>query len=162
PYEVFPGKSVAFLNQLAEKASREKSAFITTADCIKQFIRQTGLPEIFLRDQQALYYEDVVQSFRKQVIGQDNACQAAAQVVITFKAGMNDSNRPLGVMLFCGPTGVGKTELARAIARYIFGHGELAQQRLVRLDLSEYSDPGAAKRLMLGPDGEPSELIKRV
>jgi ATP-dependent Clp protease ATP-binding subunit ClpC len=76
---------------------------------------------------------------------------------------LNDPNRPLGVLLFCGPTGVGKTELARAIARYFFGAGKQPEEvRLVRLDMSEYSGWNGAQRLLAGSDGEPSDLIKRM
>ncbi len=168
PYQAFPGKSVAFLNDLADRAARNRQSLIAASDVIGQFIRQTGLPEMFLRDELPLDYANVLEAFRKQVIGQDSACQTAAHLVTTFKAGLNDPNRPLGVLLFCGPTGVGKTEMARAIARYFFGHGERSgptdrpEGRLVRLDLSEYSHLGAAQRLVLGPDGEPSEFIKKV
>ena len=100
-----------------------------------QFVRQTGLPELFLRDDVTLDRAEALEAFRKQVIGQDEPCQAAADLVVTFKAGLNDPNRPVGVLLFCGPTGVGKRELARALARYFFGHGE-DTRRLVRLDKS--------------------------
>src|SRR5687767_10596300 len=75
-----------------------------------------------------------------------------------FKSGLNDPRRPAGVFLFCGPTGVGKTELARLLAEYFFGHGEKAD-RLLRLDMSEYSGWGAARRLVSRPDGAPSDFI---
>lgn len=165
PYQAFPGKVVFFLNDLAERAARGTAKTITTQDVIAQFVRQTGLPETFLREEIPLAYDDVLTAFRDQVIGQEAPCAAAAQLVITFKAGLNDPQRPLGVLLFCGPTGVGKTELARAIARYFFGHGEQQGEksdRLVRLDLSEYAGWGAAQRLLVAPDGEPSEFIKQV
>lgn len=162
PYDVFPGKAVSFLHQLAEKAAKEKNSALSAGDCVSLFIRQTGLPEIFMRDEQLLSYESVAEEFRARVIGQPSACEAAAHLVTTFKTGLNDPNRPLGVLLFCGPTGVGKTELARALARYFFGHGNADEERLVRLDLSEYSGANAARRLLTGPNGEPSDLIKRV
>ncbi len=167
PYQAFPGKSVAFLNELFERATRSKKSKITSDDAIAHFVQQTGLPEIFLRDEFPLDYAEVLDAFRRQVIGQDSACEAAAGLVTTFKAGLNDPNRPLGVLTFCGPTGVGKTELARAIARYFFGHGEKSEgsglnDRLVRLDMSEYSGWGGAQRLLIGSDGEPSDLIKRL
>jgi ATP-dependent Clp protease ATP-binding subunit ClpC len=163
PYQAFPGKSVAFINQLFERSMRHKLSRIANNDVIAHFVEQTGLPEIFLRDAVPLAHSEVLEAFRNQVIGQDAACEAAARLVTTFKAGLNDPNRPLGVLLFCGPTGVGKTELARAIARYFFGAGKQPEEsRLVRLDMSEYSGWNGAQRLLAGSDGEPSDLIKRV
>jgi ATP-dependent Clp protease ATP-binding subunit ClpC len=163
PYQAFPGKSVAFINGLFERATRNRLSRIANNDVIAHFVEQTGLPEIFLRDAVPLAHSEVLEAFRNQVIGQDAACEAAARLVTTFKAGLNDPNRPLGVLLFCGPTGVGKTELARAIARYFFGAGNQPEEsRLVRLDMSEYSGWNGAQRLLAGSDGEPSDLIKRM
>jgi ATP-dependent Clp protease ATP-binding subunit ClpC len=164
PYRAFPGKSVVFLSELFEQATRNKRSEIAINHAIAHFVEQTGLPEIFLRDEVPLAYPDVLETFRKYVIGQDAACEAAARLVTTFKAGLNDPARPLGVLLFCGPTGVGKTELARSIARYFFGGGKQPQEesRLVRLDMSEYSGWNGAQRLLSGSDGEPSDLIKRM
>jgi len=168
PYQAFPGKAVAFIDEIVDRAVRSRSNSITPNDALTQFIRQTGLPEMFLRDELPLDYDTALDAFCKQVIGQEPACQTAAHLVTTFKAGLNDPNRPLGVFLFCGPTGVGKTELARAIARYFFGHGEQSnlsgrnEDRLVRLDLSEYAGWGAARRLLTGADGEPSEFVRKV
>lgn len=161
PYHAFPGRAAAFLAGLFDQARRERRTEITLPLVIAQFVRQTGLPELFLRDELPLLRDDVVATFRRQVIGQEQACQAAANLVTTFKAGLNDPGRPVGVLLFCGPTGVGKTELARAIARYFFGHGEQAD-RLVRLDMSEYAGPGAAERILAQPDDRPSELLKKI
>ena len=84
-----------------------------------------------------------------------------AEVIARFKAGLQDPLRPLGTTLFCGPTGVGKTQLARTVAQYLFGHGRQAD-RLIRLDMSEYSSPAAADRLITKIDGTPSDLIDRV
>jgi ATP-dependent Clp protease ATP-binding subunit ClpC len=168
PYQAFPGKSVAFVNDLFERASRLHSGRIDPNDAIDLFTRQTGLPEKMLRDEIQIEYGDALELFRSQIIGQNAACEAAAHLVTMFKAGLNDPNRPLGVLLFCGPTGVGKTEMARAISRYFFGHGEATvatgqhDDRLIRLDLSEYAEWDAPQRLLIGADGEPSDFIKKV
>jgi ATP-dependent Clp protease ATP-binding subunit ClpC len=167
PYQAFPGRSVAFLNELFDRALRNHQKRITGNDAIAHFVQQTGLPEIFLRDELPLGYDEVREAFQTQVIGQDAACEAAAGLVTKFKTGLNDPHRPLGVLIFCGPTGVGKTELARALAGYFFGHSRQTENpgssdRLVRLDMSEYAGWGGKQRLLTGPDGEPSELIKRI
>jgi ATP-dependent Clp protease ATP-binding subunit ClpC len=161
PYQQFPGRTIPFLRELYESAARRQSSEVTIADAVSRFTRQTGLPEALLRDDRPLAYGDVLAALRSAVIGQDEACRLAANLVTTFKAGMNDPRRPLGVLLFCGPTGVGKTQLARSLADYVFGHGE-AKDRLVRLDMSELSGYGAAQRIFTRPDGEPSRLIQTV
>jgi ATP-dependent Clp protease ATP-binding subunit ClpC len=130
-------------------------------DVVELFVRRTGLPEIFLRDDRPLRPQDVRDRLRAEVIGQDPACSVAADVVCAFKAGLNDPGKPVAVLLFCGPTGVGKTQLARSLSRFCFGHGE-EKDRLLRLDMSEYSTPGAATRLLGDPALGGSDLVKRV
>ncbi len=161
PYQTFPGKVMAFLHSAFERAELDQQTELTTEAIIQRFVKQTGLPELFLRDEWLLDEQTVLKFFEERVIGQPGACQVAANLVTTFKAGLNDPQRPVGVLLFCGPTGVGKTQLAKALSEYLFGHGE-KRDRLVRLDMSEYADAGAAERLITKPGGEPSDLIQRV
>lgn len=161
PYDAFPGKAAASLAGVFEKAHQERLAEVGIEQVLAAFIRQTGLPEVLLRDEMTLTRDEVVSYFRGQVIGQEDSCQAAATLVTTFKAGLSDPGRPVGVLLFCGPTGVGKTETARALSRYLFGHGD-ESSRLVRLDMSEYTGWRAGEKLLTKEDGEPSELIQRV
>ncbi|HEX7331809.1 MAG TPA: AAA family ATPase [Pyrinomonadaceae bacterium] len=161
PYEGFPGKTVNFVSRLYELAKTNKWKEIGKDQIIGEFVKLTGLPEIFLRDEVSLDEDDVRVFFESEVIGQPEACRAATSSVLTFKAGLNDPARPLGVLLFTGPTGVGKTELARTLARFYFGEAEISE-RFVRLDMSEYSLPGSAERLIAGMYGEPSEFINRM
>ncbi|MBL8149403.1 MAG: ATP-dependent Clp protease ATP-binding subunit [Blastocatellia bacterium] len=161
PYQSFPGKSVEFVRGLFDKLTVSKNSLLGNKDVINQFIQQTGLSELFLVDELPLHPDNVLNYFRSQVIGQEEACQIATNLVTTFKAGLNDPNRPIGVFLFCGPTGVGKTELAKAISRFFFGHNQKSKdERFIRLDMSEYSGFFAAERFL--GDKEPSEWIKKV
>ena len=167
PYAAFPGRSVDFVRQLLDEASRDSaveaaSLHATRVADVLAFQRETGLPERLLRDDLPLPHEQVLAEFRAAVLGQEAACQAAAGVVTALKTGLNDPRRPLGVLLFCGPTGVGKTEMAKALARYLFGAGGSEADRLVRLDMSEYAGYGAAQRLLMSADGGVSDFIKRV
>ncbi|HEY0765808.1 MAG TPA: AAA family ATPase [Pyrinomonadaceae bacterium] len=161
PYEGFPGKTVNFTARLYEVAKTKSLKEIGKDMVIGEFVKLTGLPEIFLRDEVTLDEHDVREFFETEVIGQPEACRAATSAVLTFKAGLNDPGRPLGVLLFTGPTGVGKTELARTLARFFFGEAELSE-RFVRLDMSEYSLAGSAERLISKATGEPSEFINRM
>lgn len=161
PYEGFPGKTVNFASRLYELAKKRRTKEIGRDLIISEFVKLTGLPEIFLRDEVILDEQDVRAFFDTEVIGQPEACRVATSSVLTFKAGLNDPGRPLGVLLFTGPTGVGKTELARTLARFFFGEAETSE-RFVRLDMSEYSLPGSAERLIARASGEPSEFINRM
>ena len=161
PYTTLPGQAVDFIiNSLDSTGANGQSEF-TKQDALENFARKTGLPELFLRDELPLHRADVLAHFRRTIIGQDLACSAAADLVMRFKAGMNDPDRPIGVFIFCGPTGVGKTALARQISQYFFGQGE-ESDRLIRLDMSEYGTSGGANRLVEGAGGTPSDFIARV
>jgi len=161
PYEAFPGKTVSFTTRLYERAKSDQVKEITNDQIIAAFVKATGLPELFLRDEVSLEERDLQAFFEHEVMGQTEACRAATSTVLTFKAGLNDPARPVSVLLFTGPTGVGKTELSRSLARFLFGAAE-DSDRFVRLDMSEYSLPGSAERLIAGPGGEPSEFINQM
>jgi ATP-dependent Clp protease ATP-binding subunit ClpC len=115
------------------------------------FSRYTGLPLELISEESVAGPETIAHRLRDGVIGQDRACATAARVLARFKAGLDDPERPVGSMFFVGPTGVGKTELAKQLARYMFG----AAERMIRLDMSEYMLPGSAQRLLaVGPGVE--------
>jgi ATP-dependent Clp protease ATP-binding subunit ClpC len=161
PYEAFPGKTVNFTTRVYERAKSDRVSEIAGDRVIDSFVKATGLPELFLRDEVPLEERDLQAFFEHEVIGQPEACRAATRAVLTFKAGLNDPARPIGVLLFTGPTGVGKTELSRSLARFLFGAAE-DSERFVRLDMSEYSLPGSAERLIAQSSGEPSEFINQM
>ncbi|HTU23022.1 MAG TPA: AAA family ATPase [Gemmataceae bacterium] len=177
PYQAFPGPAVGFIRELCERHARsERGRPLTAEDAVDHFIRRYGLPGWLLRDQEPLDREQLLATLRARIIGQEEAVQAAVRVVTTLKVGLNDPQRPLGVLLFLGPTGVGKTELARALAAVLFGNRSSsdsldphsttrvcqAEARLVRLDMSEYAGPDAVERLLGPPHGEPGMLIRRL
>jgi ATP-dependent Clp protease ATP-binding subunit ClpC len=161
PYANFPGPAAGFLRALCHRASKRKPASLAMADVVAQFVQQTGLPELFLRDDLLLEMEAVRAGFAAEIIGQPEATAAAARLITTIKAGLTDPARPFGVLLFCGPTGVGKTALAKSMADYCFGAGG-QKDRLVRLDMSEYSGVGAGQRLLRAARDQPAPWIERV
>ncbi len=162
PYDAFPGGAVAFVHQVFDHAKQNKIARVDADEVLSRFIDHTGLPELFLRDPWTLSWDEAVAGFQEKIIGQPDGVEAAAQLLTTIKAGLNDPRRPLGVLLFCGPTGVGKTELAKQIAKQLFGAGREPEKRLIRLDMSEYAGFDAADRLTTDAKGQPSELVRRI
>ena len=159
PYAVFPGPAARFLRGLFDGTAKGKA--VTGQGVMAAFVTLTGLPEVFLRDELTLAWETVCAAFAARVIGQAEAVAAAAGLVVTIKAGLGDPGRPFGVLLCCGPTGVGKTELVKTLAGYCFGAAG-AKDRLVRLDMSEYSGWGAARRWLEDPQGAPAAWLERV
>ncbi|MGB6164609.1 MAG: ATP-dependent Clp protease ATP-binding subunit [Pseudonocardiaceae bacterium] len=111
--------------------------------------RSTGIPVAQLTEAERhrlLHLED---QLRQRVVGQDEAVEAVADAVRASRAGLQHPDRPVGSFLFLGPTGVGKTELARALAQALFG----SRERLVRIDMSEFQDKHTVSRLIGAPPG---------
>lgn len=141
PYECLPGSAVRFLRRLGQA---RKGPSLTRPAVVEAFSRQTSIPALFLLDEIGLDPAELETQICARVIGQPDAQQAALRIITTFKAGLSDPGRPLGVLLLCGPTGVGKTELAKTLAEVLFSD----EKRLIRLDMSEYAGTGSAERLL--------------
>jgi ATP-dependent Clp protease ATP-binding subunit ClpC len=109
----------------------------------------TGIPVERLTTDQRERLLEMEATLRQRVIGQDHAVAAVAQVVQTSMAGLSNPGRPNGVFLFMGPTGVGKTELAKALAEFLFGD----ERRLLRFDMSEYLEEHSVSKLVGAPPG---------
>jgi ATP-dependent Clp protease ATP-binding subunit ClpB len=118
-------------------------------DVAEVVARWTGIPVAKLLEgekQKLLHLDD---ELHQRVIGQDEAVDAVAEAVIRSRSGLSDPNRPIGSFIFLGPTGVGKTELARALAEYLFDD----ERALIRIDMSEYQERHTVARLIGAPPG---------
>ncbi len=111
--------------------------------------RSTGIPVAQLTEAERHRLLHLEEQLRQRVVGQDEAVEAVADAVRASRAGLQHPDRPVGSFLFLGPTGVGKTELARALAQALFG----SRERLVRIDMSEFQDKHTVSRLIGAPPG---------
>ena len=153
----FPGKAFRFLDWL-DQAEPIDAPVEMDADAVTQaFARSTGLPLELISEREAAGRERVSARLREGVVGQDGACHTAAGLLTRFKAGLCDPGRPIGSLFFVGPTGVGKTELAKQLARVMFSDAD----RMIRLDMSEYMLPGSGQRL-LGTGQGAQSLVEQV
>jgi ATP-dependent Clp protease ATP-binding subunit ClpB len=143
------------LKELEEKASQrgEGQALLQEsvgADEIAGIVaRWTGIPLTRLLEGEREKLLNLDKHLHERVIGQDEAVQSVADAVIRSRAGIKDPNRPMGSFLFLGPTGVGKTELARALAQALFD----SEEHMVRIDMSEYMEKFSVSRLIGAPPG---------
>jgi len=111
--------------------------------------RWTGIPVSKLLEGEKEKLLRLAEHLHKRVIGQDEAVEAVADAVVRARSGLKDPNRPIGSFIFLGPTGVGKTELARALAEFLFDN----EQNMVRIDMSEYQERHTVARLVGAPPG---------
>lgn len=161
PYVAFPGKAIQLMTSVVDQQLLAGGEEATINDVRREFSAQSGLPELFLREDLLLDYENLVGEISSKLFGQDEAVGQVCRTIAKFKAGLNDPNRPLGVLLFCGPTGVGKTQLVKLLGDFLFA-SKPEKDRLIRLDMSEYSGPDAAERLLGNVLGRPSELVRAI
>src|SRR5574338_723609 len=111
--------------------------------------RWTGIPVTRLQEAEATRLLRMEDEIHGSVVGQDEAIRAVARAIRRSRAGLKDPTRPIGSFVFCGPTGVGKTELARALARFLFADASA----LIRVDMSEYMEKFSVSRLIGAPPG---------
>lgn len=153
----FPGKAARLLQTLAVK---HKAAEVTRAAALAEFSASSGLSVGFLDDRSRLDHGQVIDALGAEVIGQKAAVAACADAVSIAKARLNDSIRPIASFLFLGPTGVGKTQCAKALANYLFGDRE----RLIRFDMNEFASYYSVARLtgtLDAPEGLLTSAVRR-
>ncbi len=136
------------------KANERKDAQLlrheVTADEITQIVSKwTGVPVSKLMEGEKKKLLKLADKLHERVVGQDDAVKGVAEAILRSKAGISDENRPIGSFLFLGPTGVGKTELAKTLADYLFDD----ERNMVRIDMSEYMEKYSVSRLIGAPPG---------
>ena len=143
---------------IAEKAEREKTWKAGDLDIVAEVDEEliaevlsnsTGIPVFKLTEEETARLLRMEDELHRRVIGQDQAIKALSQAIRRTRAGLKDPKRPGGSFIFAGPSGVGKTELARTLAAFLFGN----QDALIQLDMSEYSEKHTASRLFGAPPG---------
>ncbi len=145
-------KELAAEEAIADQAHAEDSLLrdrVTEEEIARIVGRWTGIPVAKLMEgerEKLLHLEDVL---HERVVGQDEAVTRVAEAILRSRAGIQDPNRPLGSFLFLGPTGVGKTELAKALAQALFDD----EKNLIRIDMSEYMEKFSVSRLIGAPPG---------
>ena len=145
-------------NLIAEKADREKNwkdgdldvAAVVDEELIAEVLSTaTGIPVFKLTEEETARLLRMEDELHRRVIGQDQAIKALSQAIRRTRAGLKDPKRPGGSFIFAGPSGVGKTELSRTLAQFLFG----SDDALIQLDMSEYSEKHTASRLFGAPPG---------
>jgi ATP-dependent Clp protease ATP-binding subunit ClpC len=132
-----------------KRKARQRAPEVTPEDIAEVVSRATGIPVSQLTSEERERLMSLEQELHGRIVGQEEAVQAVAEAVRRSRAGLGDPNRPVGSFLFLGPTGVGKTELARALAQALFGDEDL----MVRFDMSEFQERHTVSRLVGAPPG---------
>ncbi len=142
------------INEVQENIRRHRESGdgipeVSSDDIAEVVSRATGIPATQLTEEEKGRLMRLEEQLHHRVVGQDEAVHAVARAVRRSRTGMGDPSRPVGTFLFLGPTGVGKTELARSLAESLFGD----QERMVRLDMSEFQEAHTASRMVGAPPG---------
>jgi ATP-dependent Clp protease ATP-binding subunit ClpC len=164
---VWPAPAVELAERMALTRKREPGApgmsegqrqALLPEHAVEAWASITGMPRNLIDPALTFLVSDVKTYFEQQIFDQPEAADAMTDLVTVLRAGLNPPGRPLGSYLFLGPTGVGKTQTAITLAKYLFGSAD----RMLRFDMSEYQDPWAAGRLVGRARGEGGELTKKL
>ena len=155
-YSAFPGRPVRFLRNIFHELKRDEP--LSPDRVYKAFSNETGLPAMLLNDEIALDLAQTKEFFANRVIGQTEAIELVAKLIATVKAKLTRPRKPIASLLFIGPTGVGKTELTKALAEFFFSD----KARLIRFDMSEFSNAVSVQRLIGGTGEAEGQLTAKV
>ncbi len=147
-----PGSAILMLKLTAARAET-RDQYITPHRVLETLSQLSGLPISILDTKEQLDLAAIRAFFTAKVIGQEEAVEAMVERIAMLKAGLNDPGKPIGVFLFAGPTGTGKTELAKAVSQFLFGSVE----RLIRLDMSEFQTHELISKI-LGQSSAPAMI----
>ena len=142
-------RKLAESEQVAQSPTKLLKEEVGEEDIAAVVSRWTGVPVSRLLEGEMEKLTHLEEELHTRVIGQEEAVTAVAEAVIRARAGLKDPNRPIGSFIFLGPTGVGKTELARALAEYLFDD----EHNMIRIDMSEYQEKHTVARLLGAPPG---------
>jgi ATP-dependent Clp protease ATP-binding subunit ClpC len=137
------------LERLRNGWDRSNSPVVTADDIAEVVSMWTGVPVMQIAQEESQRLLQMDQELRKSIVGQDEAIETIAKAVRRARAGLKDPRRPIGSFIFLGPTGVGKTELTKALARFMFG----SEDALIQLDMSEFMERHTVSRLVGAPPG---------
>ncbi|MGB0863390.1 MAG: AAA family ATPase, partial [Saprospiraceae bacterium] len=149
PYSGFPGKPVQFLEGILlnhftkEKEATEAKKRLDKQLVFEQFSQEAGMPRFMIDPNIPMNLEEVRNHFSSNIFGQEKAVDSVVDLLATVKTALARQGKPIASFLFVGPTGVGKTEMAKVLAQFMFG----SRDRMIRFDMSEYSSPYQVMRL---------------
>jgi ATP-dependent Clp protease ATP-binding subunit ClpA/protein subunit release factor B len=154
--DLLPGSALDILTDVLATTSAADGP-ITAAGVRKRFIQRSGLPEFLVSDE-ASYDEAQTRALLTQrVFGQDAAVEAVLRMIALVRTRLNNPSRPMGVFLFLGPTGVGKTELVKALSQFLFGE----QERIVRFNMADFNNMWTSMDRMFGDPRGPNETARK-
>jgi ATP-dependent Clp protease ATP-binding subunit ClpC len=155
-----PGAVIDLLKLSVQRAVAQDAPRVRREDVLATMAQMTGMPQQVLDDRERVDLAVLRRFFSARVIGQDEAVDAVVDRIAMLKAGLTDSSKPVAVFLFAGPTGTGKTELAKTLAEFLFGSAD----RLIRLDMSEFQSTESMRKIIGDPDrpNEANALTDRV
>jgi ATP-dependent Clp protease ATP-binding subunit ClpC len=137
------------LERLRTGWDRSNSPIVSADDIAELVSMWTGVPVMQIAQEESLRLLHMEDELRQQIIGQEEAIESISKAVRRARAGLKDPRRPIGSFIFLGPTGVGKTELTKALARFLFG----SEEALIQLDMSEFMERHSVSRLVGAPPG---------